>query len=113
LAPTSAQKYPLHSLYFNVSLGELYYSDNSGWHNIYSLDSWQDALDGKVDKGTTVSYTPAGTVGDHTYTPAGTISQPAFSGTSATISVSGTPTGSVEISTGAGAANYTPSGSVS
>ncbi|MGN0657072.1 MAG: hypothetical protein ACI4KR_09780 [Ruminiclostridium sp.] len=47
------------------------------------------------------------------YTPAGSVSQPAFTGTKATISSSFTPAGSVAISTGTGTANYTPAGSVS
>lgn len=45
------------------------------------------------------------------YKPAGTVSQPTFTGSEKTVSVSGTPTGS--ISTGSGTANYTPAGSIS
>ena len=49
-----------------------------------------------------------------TYTPAGSVSQPTFSGNAGSVSVSGTPTGSVTISTGSsGTANYTPGGTVS
>lgn len=47
------------------------------------------------------------------YTPYGTVSQPNFTGSSGNVSVSGTPSGSVEISTGSGTANYTPEGTVS
>lgn len=47
------------------------------------------------------------------FTPAGTVSQPTFTGTQKSVSVSGKPTGSVTISTGTGTANYTPSGTVS
>lgn len=47
------------------------------------------------------------------FTPAGTVSQPTFTGTSGSVSVTGTPSGSVSISTGSGTANYTPAGSVS
>lgn len=47
------------------------------------------------------------------YTPAGSVSKPTFTGTKATISVKGTPSGSVAISKGTGTANYTPEGSVS
>lgn len=47
-----------------------------------------------------------------TYTPAGSNSQPTFTGTEATISVKGTPSGSVSLSIGSGTANYTPEGSV-
>ena len=45
------------------------------------------------------------------YKPAGTVSQPTFTGSEKTVSVSGTPTGS--IGTGSGTANYTPAGSIS
>lgn len=45
------------------------------------------------------------------YTPEGTVSQATFSGSEATITVSGTAAGT--ISTGSGEANYTPEGSVS
>lgn len=49
-----------------------------------------------------------------TYTPSGSVSQPTFTGTQGSVSVSGTPSGSVTISTAAsGTANYTPAGSVS
>ena len=48
-----------------------------------------------------------------TYAPAGSVSQPTFTGTEGNVSVSGTPSGSVEISTGSGTANYTPAGTVS
>lgn len=43
----------------------------------------------------------------------GTVSQPSFQGEAGSVSVSGTPKGSVSIATGTGTANYTPSGSVS
>lgn len=46
-------------------------------------------------------------------TAKGTVSQPTFVGDDATISVSGTPNGSVTISKGTGTANYTPEGVVS
>ena len=45
------------------------------------------------------------------YKPSGTVSQPTFTGSEKTVSVSGTPTGS--IGTGSGTANYTPAGSIS
>ena len=89
----------------------------------------------------TGSYTPAGTIstvtnttankattvssttGTATYTPAGTISVPTFSGTAATITVKGTPSGIVTATTSektttvspasSGTATYTPAGSVS
>jgi len=49
-----------------------------------------------------------------TYTPAGTVSQPTFTGTQGTVSVSGTPSGSVTITSGTtGTTNYAPAGSVS
>ena len=75
-----------------------------------------------------IPYTPAGTIalttsnknttvttasGTATYTPAGTVSQPSFTGTAATVSVSGSPSGSVTISTGTGSSNYKPAGTVS
>lgn len=73
-----------------------------------------------ISKGNgTANYTPQGTVtiskgtGTANYTPAGTVSKPTFSGTEATVSVSGTPSGSVTIGTGSGTSNYTPAGSVS
>lgn len=40
----------------------------------------------------------------------GTVSQPSFTGTQGNISVSGTPSGSVAVAVGSGAANYTPAG---
>ena len=50
-----------------------------------------------------------------TYTPAGTVSQPSFTGTAGSVSVSGTPAGSISsaVHTGEGNGNYTPTGSVS
>lgn len=45
------------------------------------------------------------------YTPEGTVSTPTFTGTMSTVSVSGTPSGSINI--GSGTANYTPAGTVS
>ena len=51
------------------------------------------------------------------YIKGGTVSQPEFTGTAGSVSVSGTPSGSVSISTGTVSAqspsNYTPAGSVS
>lgn len=51
------------------------------------------------------------------YTPAGSVGQPTFTGTEATISMSGTPTGTVAITsadaTGTDNGNYQPKGSVS
>ena len=73
----------------------------------------------------TKTVSPAGS-GEATYTPAGTVSQPTFSGTSKSIvgsfsgtqgsvSVSGTPNGSVSLETGTGTGytTITPAGSVS
>ena len=48
-----------------------------------------------------------------TFTPSGSVSQPTFNGSTSTVTVTGTPSGSIGISTGTGIANYTPSGSVS
>ena len=45
------------------------------------------------------------------FTPSGSVSQPTFTGTQGSVSVSGTPEGT--IGTGSGTANYTPAGSVS
>ena len=53
---------------------------------------------------------PTITVTGQSYTPAGSVSS-SFIGTAATISVSGTPAGTIK--TGTGTANYTPAGSVS
>lgn len=47
------------------------------------------------------------------YTPAGSVSQPTFTGTSKSVSVKGTPSGTIAIGTGDGTANYTPEGTVS
>lgn len=47
------------------------------------------------------------------YTPAGSVSQPTFTGTAKTVSLKGTPVGTVGITTGSGEANYTPQGTVS
>lgn len=71
------------------------------------------------------TYQPKGTVSKPTFTgtqatismsgtPSGTVSKPTFSGTQGNISVNGTPSGSVSISKAAsGTANYTPEGTVS
>lgn len=48
-----------------------------------------------------------------TYAPAGNVSQPTFTGTEGNVSVSGTPSGSVVISSGSGTSNYTPEGTIS
>lgn len=49
-----------------------------------------------------------------TFTPGGNVSQPTFTGTSKSVSVSGTPNGSVTISSSTtGTKNYTPAGTVS
>ena len=53
---------------------------------------------------------PTITVTGQSYTPAGSVSS-SFTGTAATISVSGTPAGTIK--TGTGTANYTPAGTVS
>ena len=47
------------------------------------------------------------------FTPTGTVTAPTFEGTSDTVSVTGTPSGTVTISTGTGKANYTPAGTIS
>lgn len=47
------------------------------------------------------------------FTPAGTVAKPTFTGTEETITVTGTPSGTVTIGTGEGTANYTPEGVVS
>lgn len=47
------------------------------------------------------------------FKPSGSVSKPTFTGTQKTISVTGTPNGSVAISKGTGTANYTPTGSIS
>ena len=48
------------------------------------------------------------------YTPQGTISQPTFTGTAGTVSISATPTGTITIGTDdEGTSNYTPSGTIS
>ncbi len=78
------------------------------------------------DLGITLStqYTPKGTVSQPTFTgtaasvtmsgtPEGTVSKPTFTGAQGNISVSGTPNGTVAISIGTGTANYTPEGTVS
>lgn len=46
------------------------------------------------------------------YTPEGTISEQLFTGTQGNLSVSGTPTGNVEISIGQGTTNFTPEGTI-
>lgn len=79
---------------------ELIFSDSdSKWHEYGSTGSlkalaFKDSATGKI-------------------TPAGSVSQPTFTGTAGSVSVTGTPSGSVSIKTGTGTANYTPSGSIS
>ena len=48
-----------------------------------------------------------------TGTVTGTVSKPSFTGTEGSLSVKGTPAGTVTISKGTGTANYTPAGTVS
>lgn len=47
------------------------------------------------------------------YITCGTVSQPTFTGDESTITLTGTPTGTVEISTGSDSSSYTPSGEIS
>ena len=47
------------------------------------------------------------------FTPSGIVSQPTFTGTQGTVSITGTPAGTIAMAIGNGTANYTPAGSVS
>lgn len=95
--------------------------DGSKWNEMGDLGAFK-ALAYKDNASGT--YTPAGTVSQPTFsgTPgtvsvtgavAGDVSQPTFTGTQGSVSVSGTPTGNVTIgSDKTGVSNYTPEGSV-
>lgn len=96
--------------------------DGSKWHEMGDLGAFK-ALAYKDNASGT--YTPAGTVSQPTFsgTPgtvsvtgavSGTISAPTFTGTTKTVTVSGTPTGNVTIASDkTGTKNYTPEGTVS
>lgn len=72
-------------------------------------------LSGYSQTGHTHTVTSNVSVANHAYTPAGSVSQPTFTGTEGTVSVTGTPAGSVTITANknaTGTKNYTPEGSV-
>lgn len=110
-----------------VIAGDVVIDSNSAYEYIWDGAKWERlGPDGSyVISGSTISVPVQGTVTNHTYQPAGTVSAPTFTGTAATISMSGnttgvavgnhsyTPTGSISATTVSTGSNYTPSGSVS
>jgi len=117
LVPEKGVKSGNYNEYITVKVGSAYQ-----WEKIGSTAADFGTLAGK--NSVAVSYTKANSAtgassaentGNASYQPAGTVSQPTFTGTAATITVSGTATGSVGISINATGAtkNYTPAGSVS
>ena len=97
------------------------YTQQSGDLVIYSPDSTNKELEFIWDGSKWNEFGSTGALkalafkdtASATYKPTGTVSKPTFSGTAATITVKGTPDGSVAISTATGTANYTPGGTVS
>ncbi len=79
------------------SLEFIFSSTDNKWHEFGSTGSLK-ALAFKDSASTT-------------YKPAGTVSKPTFTGTEKSVSVTGTPAGTISI--GEGTANYTPAGTVS
>ena len=117
LVPEKGVKSGNYNEYITIKVGSAYQ-----WEKIGSTAADFGTLAGK--NSVAVSYTKANNAtgassaentGNASYQPAGTVSQPTFTGTAATITVSGTATGSVGISINATGAtkNYTPAGSVS
>lgn len=102
--------------YITIKVGSAYQ-----WEKIGSTAADFGTLAGK--NGVSVEYTKANAAtgassaansGNASIQPAGTVSTPTFTGTTATITVSGTPTGSVSIAIDASGKtkNYTPAGTV-
>ena len=108
-------KTPAAGQLFFYGTQEFIYGPDNKWHGLGSLDSLGDLAYQNSASGT---YTPAGTVSQPTFTgssstvtitstsnssgnyqPAGTVSQPTFSGNSLSSTGKFTPTGSVSVST--------------
>lgn len=110
-----------------VGAGDVVIDKDSAYEYIWDGAKWERlGPDGSyVISGSTITYTPQGTIPSHSYQPAGTVSQPTFVGDATTISMSGnttgvkvsahsfTPQGSISSATTSTDANYTPTGIVS
>jgi hypothetical protein len=118
LVPEKGVKSGSYNEYITIKTGSSTYV----WEKIGSTAADFGTLAGK--NSVSVQYTKANAntgnstafnSGNASLQPAGTVSTPSFTGTTATITVSGTPTGSVSIAiNGSGVTkNYTPAGTVS
>ena len=110
-----------------VTAGDVVIDSNSSYEYIWDGTKWERlGPDGSyVISGSTIIYTPAGTIPAHSYQPAGSISAPSFTGDATTISMSGnttgikveahsyTPAGTIASTATSTGANYTPSGIIS
>ena len=109
-----------------LTAGDVIRDKDGAYEYIWDGAKWEK-LGGDGDyviKGTTINYTPAGTINNHTFTPAGSVSQPTFTGTQGSISLTGsttgvavsdisyTPAGNISQAS-SGTATYTPAGTVS
>ena len=105
---------------YTPAIGDVVIDKDNYFEFVYtSANKWEKlgADDSYAISGTEISYTPAGTISDNgstvNYTPSGTINTQLFYGSSSSIQVTGTPEGSVTITTTTGGShNYTPAGSV-
>lgn len=110
----------------SATAGDVIIDKNGEYEYVWDGAKWERlGGDGSyVLKNTTVTFTPKGTIPAHTYTPAGNVSQPTFTGTEATISITGStssvsvanhsykPEGTISEAT-SGNTTYTPRGTVS
>lgn len=110
-----------------VGAGDVVIDKDSAYEYIWDGAKWERlGPDGSyVISGSTITYTPQGTIPSHSYQPAGTVSAPTFTGEATTISMSGnttgvkvtahsyTPSGSISSTATSTGANYTPTGTVS
>lgn len=95
--------------------GDIVYAENGGLSGeevefIFNGSKWQEL--GSTGNLKALAFKDEASTD---YTPAGTVSQLSFTGTAGSVSVSGTPTGSISsaVHIGEGNGNYTPTGSVS
>lgn len=113
--------------YSTKTAGDVVIDKDTAYEYVWSGTKWERlGPDGSyIVSGATITYQPAGTINNHSYQPGGTVSQPTFTGTTATISMSGnvsgasvtahsyTPQGSITVATTSTNKNYTPAGTVS
>ena len=93
--------------------------DGTKWHEFGDMSglgalAYKDRANGTVNIPTGISglkLANTGISGGGVVTAQGTVSAPTFTGTSGTISATGTPAGTISV--GTGTANYTPGGTVS